>query len=252
MKLSSSLKFIVGGAVVGYTKGNQKLNISSYDMIDGDQCFPDTAYPRENLQPVPVCPNINNGFAPDPNQYQPLSGGSGLLTDGEIATLKALGLGDTEGEKYVCWDFRNEFTLTDEFPIVLRFGEDVNVNAVYVSVDDANSSVRAPGKIRIGMEEYTFPSNPGNGAYTGINPLTTPVSVSAGDDFTITIIRTDVEGECTGIGFPTGGIICPTVCLSEVQAFGTISSDSTRSRSKASKSKASKGSKAKVRKLNYV
>ena len=139
-----------------------------------------------------------------------------------------------------------------EFPIVLRFAEDVTINSLRISVDDANSSVRAPGKVRVGMEEIAFPSNPGSGAYTGMIPLTTPVSVSAGEDFFVTIIGTDVEGECTSASIPVPGI-CPLVCLSEIEVFGTISSgDSSRSRSKASKSKASKGSKAKVRKLYYV
>ena len=256
------MKFILGGAVVGYTKGNQKLSISSYDMIDGDQCFPDKLYaPRQNLQPVPVCPNINNSFATDPNQYQLLLGGLGVLTNDVIATMKATGIEPTQRDEYVCWDFR-DFSVTmgqaREFPIVLRFAEDVTINSLRISVDDANSSVRAPGKVRVGMErslpleEIAFPSNPGSGAYTGMIPLTTPVSVSAGDGILVTIVGTDVEDDCTGIGFEAP-FICPLVCLSEIEVFGTISSgDSSRSRSKASKSKASKGSKAKVRKLNYV
>ena len=258
MKLSSSLKYIVGGAVVGYTKG-QKLTITSYDMIDGDQCFPDKLYaPRQNLQPVPVCPNINNSFATDPNQYQLLSSGLGVLTNDVIATMKATGIEPTQRDEYVCWDFR-DFSVTmgqaREFPIVLRFAEDVTINSLRISVDDANSSVRAPGKVRIGFssQDIAFPSNTGMpGAYTGMIPLTTPVSVSAGEDFVVTIIGTAVENDCTGIGFEAP-FICPLVCLSEIEVFGTISSgDSSRSRSKASKSKASKGSKAKVRKLNYV
>jgi len=256
MKLSS-LKLIIGGAVIGYVRGLDELTITSYDVIDGSKCFPDKEYlPRTN--PEPQCTGS------DPNEYQQLLGGSGVLTNGVIATLTAFGLGEpTEGEKYVCWDFR-EFSVTmgqaREFPIVLRFAEDVTVNEVYVSVDDKaiDNAIKAPGKVRVGMdmEEYVFPSNPnigGVGPYTGEIPLTTPIDVSAGEDFVVTIVGTEDEGECTSIGFENPPGICPTVCLSEIQVFGTISSgDSSRSRSKASKSKASKGSKAKVRKLNYV
>ena len=69
------------------------------------------------------------------------------------------------------------------------------------------------------MEEIAFPSNQGMpGAYTGMIPLTSPVSVSAGDGFVVTIAGTDVEDDCTGIGFEAP-FICPLVCLSEIEVL---------------------------------
>ena len=81
-------------------------------------------------------------------------------------------------------------------------------------------------------------------------PLTTPINVSAGDGIVLTIVVTEDEGECTSISFQNPPGICPIVCLSEIEVFGTRTH--TLTTSKTSKSKASKGAKAKVRKLNHV
>ena len=44
--------------------------------------------------------------------------------------------------------------------------------------------------------------------------------MSAGEDFVVTIVGTEDEGECTSIGFrDLPGGICPTVCLSEIEVL---------------------------------
>jgi len=190
--------------------------VTSYSMYNGGSggvIFQDLKYP--------TCgPKVD---------YVSLSGGTGDLTDGTIAT-NSWDAGQADTEKYVGWYFRYidpPYPLkdTNEVPITFFFNQEVTIASLKISVDEANGGVHAPATVvieRLGTCEgtvYPFPVNPGGvqtGPYTAEIWLDTPVTVDMATGLSVTLTRN------TNPTFPDpdGN---SWIFVSEIQFFGDCS-----------------------------
>ena len=141
------------------------------------------------------------------NDYDPLSGATGDLTDGVIPTVFFNDNGQASSNPYVGWNF-DVFDNDGFLPITFVFSESQTITSLKVSVDNTGgqSGITAPTNVIIGGETYPFPTSASN-PYTAEIQLNSPIAVAAGTDLDVKITK--------------GSTVF--IFISEIQFFGTCS-----------------------------
>jgi len=132
-------------------------------------------------------------FSGTKTDYAVLSGGTGDLTDG-IIPANSFSVGGAA--PYVGWQFSSTSTYpsrdSNEVSIKFFFNQEVTIDSLKISVDDASGGVSPPAEVVIDMVTYTFPPNPGGsdgGPFTAEIQLDPPVTVAVATGLDVTLIR---------------------------------------------------------------
>lgn len=127
------------------------------------------------------------------NDYAPLSGATGDLTDGIIPTVPSFSVATPDDQAlidpYVGWNFDDPNFPNEGFlPVTFFFSGSQTITSLKVSVNNAEFDIGPPSNVIIGAETYPFPTSASN-PYTAEIQLNSPITVAAGDGLDVKITR---------------------------------------------------------------
>ncbi|MEO0667372.1 MAG: VPLPA-CTERM sorting domain-containing protein [Pseudomonadota bacterium] len=151
----SSKSLILAGSLSLASMGAQAATVTptSYDTVNG------------NTGTYTYWDDTYNGTGSTTTSGSALSGGTGDLTDGVIATGNWFAPGETG--KYVGW-------LNTDPTITFNFAQAYDFTAVTFHFDDSNGSggVSQPSLVNVNGSGFTIPTNPGSAPFSFTVDLT--------------------------------------------------------------------------------